>query len=172
MRRIYPRWYDPHNTDVKLLSLTLQLGKRIITACAGGDLIYWDPRSDTPIFKRQNSEGKFSVGEVTSIAINPSSTIVVVGGSNGLTRIISLVKGDVVATLTGHSEEDSVESMAFVDLSGTSNGPLVLITGGTDGKACIWDSNTWRLRGTLKHDVSHLSTAHILCSDFCHSRKR
>ncbi|KDQ24861.1 hypothetical protein PLEOSDRAFT_1107788 [Pleurotus ostreatus PC15] len=127
-------------------------GKRIITACAGGDLIYWDPRSDTPVFKRLSSEGKFSVGEVTSIAINPSSTIVVVGGSNGLTRIVSLVKGDVVATLTGHSEADSVESIAFVDLSGTSNGPLVLITGGTDGKACIWDSNTWRLRGTLKHE--------------------
>ncbi|KAL4265690.1 WD40/YVTN repeat-like-containing domain superfamily protein [Pleurotus pulmonarius] len=104
-------------------------GKRILTACAGGDLIYWDPRSDTPIFKRQSSEGKFSVEEVTSLAINPSSTIVVVGGSNGLARIVSLVKGDVVATLTGHSNEDSVESMAFVDLSGTSNGPLVLITG-------------------------------------------
>ncbi|KAG5221789.1 Ribosome biogenesis protein [Salix suchowensis] len=100
---VYPSSYISHSGPVQCGEFTpdgtthkhrplptifnTHLGKRIITACSGGDLIYWDPRSDTPIFKRQNSEGKFSVGEVTCTAINPSSTIVVVGGSNGLTRI-------------------------------------------------------------------------------------
>jgi ribosome assembly protein SQT1 len=64
---------------------------------------------------------------------------------------VSLSKGEVVGALGGHTEGESVEAVQFVDLFGTASGPGVVITGGTDGKACIWDVSTMRLRATLEH---------------------
>ncbi|KAJ8508807.1 hypothetical protein ONZ45_g8965 [Pleurotus djamor] len=123
-------------------------GKRIITACSGGDVIYWDPRSDAPIFKVQASKARDPY-EVTSLAVNSSSSLAVAGCSNGQVLVINLTKGDVVTTLAEHSSEESVEAIAFAGLTGSASGPQVLLTGGTDGKICVWDTNTWRLRGTL-----------------------
>lgn len=69
---------------------------------------------------------------------------------------MSLSKGEVVGALGGHAEGDSVEAVQFIDLSGTATGPGVVITGGTDGKACIWDVSTMRLRATLEHQVGSI----------------
>jgi ribosome assembly protein SQT1 len=137
------------------------LGKRIISACANGHLIFWDPRSSTPIFKLTPDNTRFDLDGITSIAINPSSTLAVVGGAAGGLRVIGLTKGDIVSSLLGgHTEGESIESIVFVDIiiSGGSNntttGPGVVVTGATDGKACIWDLTTMRLRVTLEHRVS------------------
>lgn len=121
-----------------------------MTACADGTLIYWDPRSPTPVFKLtplDDPEG------ITSLAIDLSSKLAVVGGSLGSVRVVSLSKGKVVGALGGHAEEESVEAAQFVDLTGMASASGVVITGGTDGKACIWDVNTMRLRTTLEHQV-------------------
>jgi len=126
-------------------------GKRIVTACADGTLIYWDPRSPTPIFKLTSQDTRFNLDGITSLAINSSSTLAVVGGSSGSIRVISLSKGEVVGALGGHAEGESVEAVQFVDLSGTAIGTGVVVTGGTDSKACIWDVSTMRLRVTLEH---------------------
>ena len=69
-------------------------------------------------------------------------------------RVVSLSKGEVVATLGGHTEGESIEAIEFVELTGSaSSGPGVVVTGATDGKALIWDLSTMRLRATLQHEV-------------------
>jgi hypothetical protein len=79
----------------------------------------------------------------------------VIGGSTGGVRLVSLSKGEVVGALAGHAEGESVEAIQFVDLVGTgaSAGPGVVATGGTDGKICVWDLSTMRLRTTFEHQV-------------------
>jgi len=67
--------------------------------------------------------------------------------------VISLSKGEVVSALGGHAEGESVEAVQFVELAGTGGVSGVAVTGGTDGKACIWDLSTMRLRATLDHQV-------------------
>ena len=137
-------------------------GKRIITADAEGTLIFWDPRSPTPLFKLTPEDQRFALDGITSLAVNPASTLAVVGGSSGGVRVVSLSKGDVVGALAGHQEGESVEAVEFVELAPPA--PLsaaaapasggIVVTGATDGKACIWDLGTMRLRATLEHGVS------------------
>ncbi|TFK40374.1 WD40-repeat-containing domain protein [Crucibulum laeve] len=127
-------------------------GKRIISADADGTLIFWDPRSPSPIFKLTADDARFNLDGVTSLAVNTSSTLAVVGGAAGGVRVISLSKGEVVNALGGHTEGESIEAVVFVDLTGSSTGPGVAVTGATDGKACIWDLTTMRLRATLEHE--------------------
>jgi len=127
-------------------------GKRIITADATGTLIFWDPRSPTPIFKLTTTDARFDVESITSLAVNSASTLAAVGGASGGVRVVSLNKGEVVGALNGHNEGDSVESVAFINLGGIGQSGSILVTGGTDGKACIWDLSTMRLRATLEHE--------------------
>ncbi|KAG1750800.1 ribosome biogenesis protein Sqt1 [Suillus lakei] len=126
-------------------------GKRIVTASEDGTLMYWDPRSPTPVFKLSPQDARFDLENITSLAINASSTLAVVGGTSGSVRVVSLSKGEVVGALGGHAEGESVEAVQFVDLAGTGSSPGVVVTGGTDGKACVWDLATMRLRATLEH---------------------
>jgi ribosome assembly protein SQT1 len=126
-------------------------GKRIVTASEDGTLMYWDPRSPTPLFKLSPQDARFDLESITSLAINASSTLAVVGGTSGSVRVVSLSKGEVVGALGGHTEGESVEAVQFVDLAGTGSSPGVVVTGGTDGKACVWDLTTMRLRATLEH---------------------
>ena len=125
-----------------------------MTADAEGTLVFWDPRSPTPVFKLTPSDARFDIDGVTSLAVNASSSLAVVGGVNGGVRVVSLTKGDVVGGLEGHKEGESVEAVQFVDLAGAGAGSGTVVTGGTDGKACIWDLSTMRLRATMEHDVS------------------
>lgn len=129
-------------------------GKRIITADQEGYLIFWDPRSSAPVFKLGPEDARFSLDGITSIGVNPSSTLAVVGGAGGGVRVVSLSKGEIVSTLGGHTEGESIEAITFIDLTGAgSSGPGIAVTGATDGKACIWDLSTMRLRATLQHEV-------------------
>ncbi|KAG5650154.1 hypothetical protein H0H81_000509 [Sphagnurus paluster] len=110
-------------------------GKRIITACADGTLIVWDPRSPKPIFKLTSDDARFDLEGVTSLKVKPSSTLAVIGGFSGGVRVISLSKGDVVGALGGHTEGESIEAVEFFDIPGAGAGVGVAITGATDGKA-------------------------------------
>jgi len=139
-----------HTSEIQCGEFTPD-GKRILSASADGTLIFWDPRSPTPLFKLASDDARFNLDGITSLGVNPSSTLAVVGGAAGGVRVVSLSKGEVVATLGGHTEGESVEAVTFVDLTGTSNtGPGIAVTGATDGKACIWDLGTMRLRATLQ----------------------
>jgi WD40 repeat protein len=138
-------------------------GKRIVTACGDNTLNYWDPRSPAPLSKLTGQDARFDLGGITSLAINPASTIAVVGGAEGGVRVVSLSKGEVISALGGHADGQSVEAVVFVNIvaavdgSGApvgSAGAGTVVTGATDGKVCIWDLNTSRLRTTLEHKVS------------------
>jgi ribosome assembly protein SQT1 len=143
-------------------------GKRLLTADAAGTLILWDPRSSTPVFKLSPTDARFDLDGITSLAINSSSTLAVVGGAAGGVRVISLSKGDVVGALAGHTEGESVEAVTFVDIG--VQGADVVVTGGTDGRACMWDVVSMRLRATLEHQdaitslLTHPARPHILVS--------
>ncbi|PFH52991.1 hypothetical protein AMATHDRAFT_138564 [Amanita thiersii Skay4041] len=126
-------------------------GKKIASACGDNTFIIWDPRSSTPSVKLSSEDQRFDLDGITSLAVNSSSTLAVVGGANGGVRIISLSKGEVVAALAGHKEGESIEAVAFADILGTGSGPGFALTGGTDGKICIWDLSTMKLRTTLVH---------------------
>ncbi|KZP23817.1 WD40 repeat-like protein, partial [Athelia psychrophila] len=126
-------------------------GKRIVTADAEGTLMLWDPRSPAPLWKLTPGDARFDMSGITSLAVNPASTLAVVGGTSGQLRIVSLSKGNVIGALGGHAEAQSVEAVQFVDLAGAAGASGVVVTGATDGKACIWDLGTMRLRATLEH---------------------
>jgi ribosome assembly protein SQT1 len=133
-------------------------GKRIVSADQEGFLILWDPRSSTPVFKISPDDARFNLDGITSLGVNPSSTLAVGGGAAGGVRVVSLSKGEIIATLAGHTEGESIEAVAFVDLGGSgSSSSGVAVTGATDGKACIWDLSTMRLRASLKHEVVSFS---------------
>lgn len=133
-------------------------GKRIITACADGFLILWDPRSPTPIFRLGPRDARFDLGAITSLGVNSSSTLAVVGGESGGIRIVSLSKGVVVGALAGHTEDESVEAIGFIELPGGA----AVVSAGTDGQAHIWDLHTMRKRATLEHE--DVSTAYLRLS--------
>ena len=106
-----------HNAPVQCGEFTPD-GKHIVTADADGTLIYWDPRSPSPQFKVSAGDARFDLEGITALAINPASTLAVVGGANGGVRVVSLSKGEVVGALGGHKEDESVEAIVFVDLAG------------------------------------------------------
>jgi ribosome assembly protein SQT1 len=82
----------------------------------------------------------------------------------------------VISALGGHTEGQSVEAIVFVNIVGAiggssapvaSTGAGTVVTGATDGKVCIWDLNTSRLRTTLEHKVSPYSSYLLLCFCVC-----
>ncbi|KAK2460342.1 hypothetical protein APHAL10511_007731 [Amanita phalloides] len=127
-------------------------GKKIVSACAGNIFIIWDPRSPTPAFKLTPEDTRFNLDGITSLSVNSSSTLAVVGGAAGSVRVISLTKGEVAAALGGHKEGESVEAVVSADLLGSGSGPGFAITGGTDGNICVWDLSTNRIRTRLQHE--------------------
>ena len=126
------------------------IGKRILTADADGTIIFWDPRSSTPLWKLTPGDGRFDLDGITSLAVNPASTVAVVGGASGGIRVVNLNKGDVVGALAAHVEGESVEAIAFAGFAGAAE---VVVTGSTDGTACVWDLNTLKVRNKLEHGV-------------------
>ena len=132
-------------------------GKRIVTGDANGNLILWDPRSPTPVWKLTGVDGRFALdGGITALAVNPASSLVVVGGAGGGVRVVNLGKGTVIGALEGHEAGESIEAIKFVEFgagASVGQGSGVVATGGTDGKICIWDLAIMKLRSTLQHEV-------------------
>jgi ribosome assembly protein SQT1 len=129
-------------------SLTVMQGKKILTGSEC--LLLTTPTSDAPLLKLTPTDARFALeGGITSLAVNPSNTLAVVGGADGGVRVISLSRGDVVGSLEGHKEAESIEAVAWMEFAGTD----VAVTGGTDGKVCVWDIGAMRLRTTLEHSV-------------------
>ncbi|CED84046.1 Angio-associated migratory cell protein (contains WD40 repeats) [Phaffia rhodozyma] len=136
-----------HTDAITAISFTPD-GKRLLTTSADSFLIVWDPRSPSPSQTFNPTDGRFNLADgITSLAIHPSSNLAVVGGGAGGIRVVNLIKSEVVRGFQGHKEEESVESLVFLDIAG--NG--VVVSAGTDGKAFVWDVTTGRLRSTLEH---------------------
>ncbi|OWZ73986.1 hypothetical protein AYX14_00473 [Cryptococcus neoformans] len=137
-------------------------GRQLLTASLDSSLILWDPRDPNPVWKSSifmpanSPELDPAEHGITALAVSPNGQIAAVGGSSGKVKLISMAKGDVLATrLVGHAEGESVEALLFVDLlNGAAGGNkgVVLVSAGTDGKAFVWDVATGRVRAELQHD--------------------
>jgi len=141
--------FSGHESPVQAGGFTPD-GKRIVSADASGNLILWDPRMPSPAWKLNEAvDGRFTFSDgITSLGINPSSTLAVVGGADGVVRVVNLAKGSFIGALEGHQQGESVETVSFVDFGSAvvGQGSGIVATGGTDGKICIWDLSTMKIR--------------------------
>ena len=90
-------------------------------------------------------DARFDAGPLMSLAINPSSTVVAVGGTDGIIKLVSLSNGNILATL-GARTGDSIEALVW-----STTLPL-LAAGSIDGRIYLYDTQSFRLRNTLSHD--------------------
>lgn len=139
-------------------------GRQILTASLDSTLILWNPSASVPMFKlsafasTKALELDPATHGITSLAVSPDGALAAVGSAGGKVRLISLPKGDVLKTMEGHgeghTEGESIEALAFVDLFGGQGGGkgVVLISGGTDGRGYVWDVHSGRVRATINHD--------------------
>lgn len=145
-----------HTDSVTALAWTPD-GKRLLSASSDSSLILWDPRSTSPVLSFKPTDERFALEDgITSLAVHPQSSLAAIGGGAGGVRVVNLVNGRTMAALQGHKEGDSVEAIQFLEIAG--NG--VVVSAGTDGKACVWDVNTLRLRATLEHSQA-ITSLHL-----------
>jgi len=132
-------------------------GKNIATCSDDGSLISWAPQTGAVAWKI-TAEGlisqslyiltidaRFDAGPLTSLAINPSSAVVAVGGTDGIIKLVNLTTGNILATL-GAKTGDSIETLAW------STTLPVLVAGSVDSRIYLYDTQSFRLRNTLSHD--------------------
>lgn len=142
-------------------------GRQLLTASLDSSLILWEISSSSPVFKLSvfappnAPELDPALHGITALAVSPNGQLAAVGGAAGLVKLVSLPKGDVVATLNGHTEGESIEGLTFIDLlQGQGGGKgVVLVSVSTDGKGLVWDTATGRIRAELKHDEPITSLA-------------
>ena len=140
-----------------------------MTTSLDSSLILWEISSSTPAFKTfifcppNSPEIDPSEHGITALAVSPNGQIAAVGGASGKVKIVGLEKGNVVTTLNGHAQGESVEALVFIDVLGGAGGGkgVVLVSAGTDGKGFVWDVNTGRVRSELQHDVSCFSSRYV-----------
>jgi ribosome assembly protein SQT1 len=82
---------------------------------------------------------------LTSIAVNPSSTVVAVAGTAGLIKLLNLTNGNILADL-GARTDDSIETLAWATTL------PILAVGSVDGRIYLYDTQTYRLRNSLVHN--------------------
>lgn len=126
-------------------------------------LILWDPRTGEAIHKLTGQDTRFRLeGGINCLAVNPTSTVAIVGGAEGGLRAVNLVQGTVLAQMEGHEEGASIEQVAFNEIptintggGAASSGPsvTVMVSVGTDGRVCTWEATGFRLRSTGAHEV-------------------
>jgi ribosome assembly protein SQT1 len=161
-------------------------GKYLITASEDCSVCLWNPSQSTqPVLKLSGSTtaqfgnfgGEAEGGGITALAVAPASNLVAVGGSNGAIRIVNLPQGHVVGVLKGHTQDESVEGLAFMDILGlagpkpngdapSSTKGLLLASCATDGKAIVWDVTSGSARCEVSHDVSWLVISGETLADF------
>jgi len=135
-------------------------GKKILTASEDSTLILWDPRTGESVHKLTGADARFRLdGGINCLAINPASTVAIVGGAEGGLRAVNLVQGTVLAQMEGHEEGASIEQVAFNEIptvGGASAGAsvTVVVSVGVDGRVCTWEASGFKLRSTGSHEVS------------------
>ncbi|GAA6013333.1 hypothetical protein JCM10207_000858 [Rhodosporidiobolus poonsookiae] len=131
-------------------------GKKILTASEDSTLILWDPRTGSAEWKLTSTDARFALdGGINCLAINPASTVAILGGFAGGLRAVNLVKGEVLAQMEGHEADASVEQVAFNDVAAGVGGQAsvqVIVSVGTDGRVCTWEASGFRLRSTGSHE--------------------
>lgn len=138
------RTFSGHRGQINSVSFSLD-GTRILTGSVDATAILWDARTGAEILTFSHPSG------VTSVAISPNSTSVLLGGGNTAT-LWNAATGAKMLTFEGH--EAGILSVAF-----SPDGTKVL-TGSSDGTAKILNAATGNLiRTFLGHTHDVLSVA-------------
>ncbi|KAL1918739.1 uncharacterized protein VTP21DRAFT_2761 [Calcarisporiella thermophila] len=119
-------------------------GKKIVTVSEDGSLIVWDPKTGATILRLSSEDARFHQESITCVAVNKDASLALTGSTDSTAKLVNLNNGNIVASFENHS--DSVESVGFCNTM-----PLAA-TASVDGKLCIWDVTTMRLRQTCEHD--------------------
>ncbi|GAA5973037.1 hypothetical protein JCM11641_000375 [Rhodosporidiobolus odoratus] len=133
-------------------------GKKILTASEDSTLILWDPRTGNPDWKLTSADSRFDLPSgINSLAINPASTVAILGGAEGGLRAVNLLRGEVLAQMEGHEDGSSVEVVAFNEVPTTASmgggaAVQVIVSVGTDGRVCTWEASGFKLRSTGTHE--------------------
>ncbi|GAA5849036.1 hypothetical protein JCM9279_004702 [Rhodotorula babjevae] len=133
-------------------------GKKILTASEDSTLILWDPRTGESVHKLTGVDARFRLeGGINCLAVNPASTVAIVGGAEGGLRAVNLVQGTVLAQMEGHEEGASIEQVAFNEIptiGGAQSGAsvTVMVSVGVDGRVCTWEASGFKLRSTGSHE--------------------
>ncbi|BEJ16755.1 hypothetical protein CspHIS471_0601560 [Cutaneotrichosporon sp. HIS471] len=142
------------------------LGRQLLTASLDSTLILWNPSASAPMFKLGVFHSSSDMADpaehgITALAVSPNGSLAAVGSASGKVKLVSLPKGEIVGSLEGHTEGESIEALAFVDVLGGAGGGkgVVLVSGATDGKGFVWDCATGRVRAELQHDEPITSLA-------------
>ncbi|BGP51241.1 60S ribosomal subunit assembly or modification protein [Rhodotorula kratochvilovae] len=147
-----------HNSPVTCGRFTPD-GKKILTASEDSMLILWDPRTGEAVHKLTSADARFRLeGGINCVAINPASTVAIVGGAEGGLRAVNLVQGTVLAQMEGHEDGASIEQVAFNEIptvggaAGAGASVTVVVSVGVDGRVCTWEASGFKLRSTGSHE--------------------
>jgi WD40 repeat protein len=143
------------------LSIIRKLAQKILSATDSGMLFIWDPETGKTLHKINLNEGKYAFraqqdqSGINSLVVNQANTICVLGGiANGGVRLVNLKMGKVVAALDEHESHATVEVEIFEP---EGLGVPLLISAGTDGTAFFYDAASFKLRNSIRHQVSNMN---------------
>jgi angio-associated migratory cell protein len=130
-------------------------GKLIVTASLDMAVRTWNPTTGETLTRVQSGlpgiRGSFHTADLLCLAVGkadtPSSKLVATGCMSGDIFITQFETGQVVAQLQRH--EGGAESVAF---SPPNVRPVLLATGGGDGKIHVWDAEAGIERCSLYHE--------------------
>ncbi|RKP38736.1 WD40-repeat-containing domain protein [Dimargaris cristalligena] len=120
-------------------------GKTIVSGADNGSLIIWDPKTASAIHRLSGADdARFHSETITCVGITADSTLAMTGSSDHTARLVHIQNGNIVGSLGGHTE--SIETVGFSPVL-----PFAA-TGSVDCTVNIWDTQTLRLRQTVRHD--------------------
>lgn len=124
---------------------------KLVSISEDGSIIGWNCYTQQSIFKIDSSDLKGLTPPWVTIAANPTSKIVAVGSRDSQVAIVNTENGSLLNMFTAlelKEGEDiydcSIEAIAWCEVLN------LMVLGFVSGDVMIFDSNTWKVRKTLK----------------------
>jgi len=117
-------------------------GRAVITASEDGTVRLWNPRAGT-VDHCIHAGSAHDPVPITCLGVHPAQPVFLCGAADGTLKLGHAENGKVLALLSAH--DSSVENVDFCDCM-----PLA-VSGGMDGRLCVWDLTSFQLRHTCTH---------------------